>query len=67
MNELQYLVWRKLRGDKIDVAEIQKIKKCNYTVASAYISTINAEIAALARVYAQYPDIAHKLPDRYNT
>lgn len=61
MTELQYFVWRKLCGDKIDAAEIQKIKKCNYTVATVYAHAIDEELTALARVYAKYPDIAHKL------
>lgn len=61
MNELQYFVWRKLKGDKMDAAQIQQIKKCNYTVATTYAHAITAEIEALAKVYAQYPDITHKI------
>lgn len=61
MNELQYFVWLKLKGEKMDAAQIQQIKKCNYTVATTYAHAIDEELAALARVYAQYPDITHKL------
>lgn len=61
MNELQYFVWRKLKGDKMDAAQIQQLKKCNYTVATTYAHAIDEELTALARVYAKYPEITSKL------